>query len=132
MIQYQVSFGEAISRGFNKYCCFTGRASRSEFWWWQLFTFIVGIPFGYFQVAAMMSDGEPSTFINILNYIVSLALLLPGLGLDWRRLHDTGRSGWNICWNFLPLIGQIILLVFWCQPSQEGDNKYGPEPNMID
>ncbi|MGN1172458.1 MAG: DUF805 domain-containing protein [Muribaculaceae bacterium] len=112
MYQRQVSFGEAISRAFNNYANFNGRASRSEYWWFALFNFILGcIP-----------------FVNIL---AGLALLIPSLALGARRLHDTGRSGW---WLLLALIpfGAIVLLVFFCQDSQPMPNEYGPVPNTDD
>lgn len=131
MYQYQVSFGEAIKRAFNNYCVFTGRASRSEYWWFTLFVAIVGWIIVGFGGIGFTGD-SPSTGAMIVAYVWELFILLPSLGLIFRRLHDTGRSGWNICWSFLPLIGTIILIVFFCQPSQPGPNKYGPEPNMID
>ncbi len=131
MYQYQVSFGEAVKRAFAKYCCFTGRASRSEYWWFALFVAIVGWCISIFGGVGFTGD-SPSTGALIVAYVWDLFILLPSMGLCFRRLHDTGRSGWNTCWAFLPVIGTIILLVFLCQASQPGDNQYGPEPNMTD
>ena len=143
MYQYQVSFGQAISRAFSKYCCFTGRASRSEFWWFVLFNFLVSmvlsIPAGFtagINIADAIKSGAtevPTSGMSawsIISYIWSLIILLPSMGLLWRRLHDTGRSGWNWCWGLLPVIGWIILLVYECQQSQPVENKYGPVPNL--
>lgn len=135
MYQYQVSFGDAIKRAFSNYCVFTGRASRSEYWWFYLFTllvsWVIGIPGGIMNFSAILNGDEPSiNFFTILSYIWSLAVLLPSFGLLFRRLHDTGRSGWNWCWVFLPVIGLIILIVYLCQESQPMDNKYGPVPNL--
>ena len=63
--------------------------------------------------------------------IVSLALLLPSLAVNVRRLHDTGRSGWWILIGLIPVIGFIVLLVFECQDSQPGTNAYGPSPKEV-
>ena len=135
MYQYQVSFGDAVKRAFGKYCCFTGRASRSEYWWFVLFLFIIGAiiqTFATITTVKSMANGDSSPFniFTVIMYIWNLIVLLPSLGLLFRRLHDTGRSGWNWCWGFLPVIGTIILIVFCCQESQPQENKYGPVPNI--
>lgn len=96
-----------------KYATFTGRARRSEYWYFCLFNFIVGLVLGAIFFA--------------LSWIWSLATFIPSLAVGVRRLHDTGRSGWNLLWACLPVIGTIILLVFFCQDSRE-DNQYGPNP----
>lgn len=123
MQQRQVSFSEAIKSGFNKYCCFTGRASRSEYWWWVLFTFIVGV-----IVGIVFGDGTTGTIISGL---VSLALFLPGLGLGVRRLHDIGRSGWAILLALIPIVGAIILIIWFIKDSDPTPNAYGPVPNLV-
>lgn len=123
MQQRQVSFSEAIKSGFNKYCCFTGRASRSEYWWWVLFTFIVGV-----IVGIVFGDGTTGTIISGL---VSLALFLPGLGLGVRRLHDIGRSGWAILLALIPIVGAIILIIWFIKDSEPAPNEYGPVPNVV-
>ncbi|MBD5237037.1 MAG: DUF805 domain-containing protein [Bacteroidales bacterium] len=127
MYQYQVSFKEAIQRAFNNYCNFSGRASRSEYWWFQLFTTLVS---WVLSIIGVIIFGTESATANLFTYIWGLAIFLPQLGLLFRRLHDTGRSGWNWCWSFLPIIGWIILLVYLCQDSQMQDNQYGPVPNL--
>lgn len=123
MYQRQVSFGEAISRGFGNYVNFSGRASRSEYWWWALFNFLVsfcaGIIDGLFQ-------------IEFFTYIALAALLLPGIAVAVRRLHDIGKSGWWLFLALIPLVGSIILLVWYCQDSQMYANEYGYVPNMTD
>lgn len=135
MKQYQVPFGSAISRAIGKYCCFTGRASRSEYWFWVLFTFIINAIIGTSQGIMIGIYGDESHIAYLCSFVLyawSLAILLPSWGLTFRRLHDTGRSGWNVCWILLPLIGEIILLVYLCQPSQMDENKYGPVPNVVE
>lgn len=124
MYQRQVSFGEAIQMAIvNNYCNFSGRASRSEYWWYALFNMLVGI-----VITVVLGDGMLGQSVS---GIVSLALLLPGLGLAVRRLHDTGRSGWWLLIALLPVIGWILLIVWYCQNSTMADNQYGPVPNMV-
>ncbi len=140
MNQYQVSFGQAISRAFTNYCCFTGRASRSEYWWWVLFCYIVSSILFIPSMSTFMTVINSSnpldiytsmSYNSILQNLWGIGTLLPSLGLLFRRLHDANHSGWNICWVFLPIAGVIILLVYLCQPSFPGANKYGPVPNQI-
>lgn len=114
-----MSFAEAIRSAFSKYVTFSGRARRSEFWWFTLFAVILSI------VAAIIDTAIGN---SVLTIIVSLGLLLPSLAVTARRLHDTGRSGWWILIGLIPLIGAIVLLVFECQDSQPGANSYGSSP----
>lgn len=136
MYQYQVSFGEAISRGFKNYCNFTGRASRSEYWWWYLFTVIVSWILGgpyIFTTFQNMVGGIMDTSFSFWSLLADcwvIFIFLPSFGLLFRRLHDTGRSGWWWLLGFIPLIGTIILIIWLCQASQPGDNRYGAEPNI--
>ena len=114
-----MTFGEAIRSGFDHYAKFDGRASRSEFWWWVLFAILVSI-------AANIIDaiiGAP-----IFSLIVGLGLLLPNLSMSIRRLHDTNRTGWWILIGLIPLIGFIVLLIFYLEQSNPGPNEYGPPP----
>lgn len=125
MYQRQVTFKEAVVSAIQQnYCNFSGRASRSQYWWYCLFTFIltavIGIVFCWSQNA-----------LNIVTGIVNLALLLPGLGLAVRRLHDIDKSGWWLLLAFIPLIGAIILIIWFCKDSQMEPNEYGPVPNMV-
>ncbi|MEO7259715.1 MAG: DUF805 domain-containing protein [Jatrophihabitantaceae bacterium] len=114
-----MSFADAIRTVFSKYATFSGRARRSEFWWFALFLVIVNI---VLRILDRAMDNP------VLGLIVGLALVLPSLAVTVRRLHDTGRSGWWILIGLIPLIGAIVLLVFECQDSQPGSNKYGPSP----
>lgn len=108
-----VSFVEAIVLFFKNYVNFKGRATRSEFWWAFLFYVIVG------TVAGIISSG--------VSAIVTLVFCLPQLAISIRRLHDTGKSWLYYLLGFIPIAGMIILIVFWCQPS-DGDNQWGPDP----
>ncbi|MGC3963957.1 MAG: DUF805 domain-containing protein [Rhodocyclaceae bacterium] len=100
----------------NKYVSFQGRASRAEFWQFALVNFIVGIVLG-------IVDGIIGH--QILGSIYSLAVLLPGIGLGIRRLHDTDRSGWWLLISLVPLVGFIVLIVFWAQETKQGANRFG-------
>jgi uncharacterized membrane protein YhaH (DUF805 family) len=115
-----MTFTEAIKDGFDHYVKFDGRASRPAYWWWFLFAVLVSI-------AANIIDAAIGTF-GIVSGIAGLALLLPGLSVAIRRLHDTNRSGWWILIGLIPIIGWIVLLVFYLQPSDTTENRFGPPP----
>lgn len=120
MYQQQVSFGEAINIAFTKYCCFTGRASRSEFWWFMLFCILISAVCTWLSYMV----GEWIT------YVATIALFLPQLGLSWRRLHDIGKGGGWYFLGLIPLVGQIILIVWYCCESEMYPNRFGDVPNL--
>lgn len=107
-------FLDAIKICFSKYVVFSGRASRSEYWWFTLFTLVIG-----FVIAK---------FVPLLGAIFYLAVLLPSLAVGARRLHDTNRTAWWLLLYLLPLIGVIVLLVFFVLESTPGQNDYGENP----
>ena len=113
-----MSFTEAVKSGFDHYAKFDGRASRPAFWWWVLFAFLVGL------VADFIDVGIGT---RVISWLVSLALLLPGLSVSIRRLHDTNRTGWWVLLS-LTVIGLIVLIVFWVEEGDAGENQYGPPP----
>jgi len=106
-----MTFPESIKTVIAKYATFDGRASKSEFWWWVLFVFLVSL------ATSMVS--------NVLSGLFSLAVLLPNLAVGARRLHDTDRSGWLQLLGLIPLIGLIVLIYFCVQDPKE-PNRYGP------
>jgi uncharacterized membrane protein YhaH (DUF805 family) len=114
-----VSFTDAIRDGFSKYVTFTGRSSRSAYWWWALFG-ILAVLAGYI-VDALLGT-------TIIYVLVALALLLPNLAVTIRRLHDIGRSGWWILIALIPFVGSIVLLVFTLLAS-DGPNQWGAGPD---
>ena len=118
-----MNFIEAIQAGFRNYVNFSGRASRSEYWYWILFVILVIIATSLIDVA-ISSGGS----IQLLTTIAELALFLPGLSVAVRRLHDTDRSGWWILLSFIPLIGAIVLLVWFCSRGSMGQNRFGSDP----
>jgi uncharacterized membrane protein YhaH (DUF805 family) len=115
-----VTFAEAVRSGFDHYAKFDGRASRPAFWWWFLFGILVGI-------GANIIDLILGTW-GIVNGLAALALLLPNLSVSIRRLHDTDHSGWWVLIALLPIIGFIVLLIFYLRQSDPGENRYGPPP----
>jgi uncharacterized membrane protein YhaH (DUF805 family) len=117
-----MTFFEAISSGFRNYVGFSGRASRSEFWYWILFTVLVSIVTSIIDLEVLSSNVTP------FSSIWSLVTLLPSLAMGVRRLHDTDRSGWWWLLSFIPLIGIIVLIVFWCFEGTRGPNRFGPDP----
>lgn len=127
-----MTFTEAVVTCFRKYVDFSGRARRSEFWWWALFVFLVDLivnAIGGFQPILIILGRGPSgesTVWSVIAGIVSLVLLLPGLAVFVRRLHDTDRSGWWWLIGLIPLVGAIILIVFLAQEGQPAANRYGP------
>lgn len=114
-----MSFADAIKTCFSKYADFSGRARRSEYWFFYLFVVIA-------LFAASIVDKVIGTY-PLLYLLDGLAILLPILAAGARRLHDTGRSGWWLLIAFVPLIGAILLLVWYCTDSSP-DNEYGPSP----
>ena len=113
-----MTFVEAVSTCLQKkYVDFSGRASRSEFWWFVLFQILVSI------IASILG-----AMIHPAVSIVSLALILPGLGVSVRRLHDVGRSGWWLFICLIPLVGPLLLLYWNVQPGQPGSNPFGEPP----
>jgi uncharacterized membrane protein YhaH (DUF805 family) len=103
-----------------RYAQFVGRAGRAEFWWFFLATFIVSAVLNIF--------GRASVVFVVLGVIYSLAVLIPSIAVGVRRLHDTGRSGWWILIGLIPLVGFIVLIVFWASQPNPGPNQYGPPP----
>jgi uncharacterized membrane protein YhaH (DUF805 family) len=111
----QVTFGEAISDGLSKYAQFSGRSSRSAYWWFVLFSILA-------YIATAIVDAAINT--RILSWLAVLALFLPSLAVLVRRLHDTDRSGWWVFIWFVPIIGSIVLIVFACTDTGP-PNKWG-------
>jgi uncharacterized membrane protein YhaH (DUF805 family) len=111
--EFTMDFVQAIKSCLGQYATFSGRASRSEYWWFFLF-----------QVLVMVATGMLG---DVINGLASLALLLPALAVGTRRLHDIGRTGW---WQLLLLtgIGFFVLLYWWVQPTDGASNIYGELP----
>lgn len=133
---YGASLGQAITRFFRKYATFSGRASRSEYWWWQLATTLVYLVVAGSTAALGVVSGEldargevfylgPAFAVGIaLLAVWTLATLVPQLALAVRRLHDTNLSGWFVLLRLIPSVGDIVLLVLTIQPSNPAGARY--------
>jgi uncharacterized membrane protein YhaH (DUF805 family) len=129
-----MGFGDAIRSAFNKYATFSGRARRSEYWWFVLFCMLGNIAAGILDAAIFGFDAvvEPGMAAyaapSLIGGLFSLAVFLPSLGVTVRRLHDTNRSGWWILIVLIPLVGFLILLYWMVKPGDAGPNDYGQDP----
>jgi uncharacterized membrane protein YhaH (DUF805 family) len=109
-----------------KYAVFSGRARRKEYWVFTLVSMVISVVLGIIDKS--LGFGDEKGGMGLLGAIYSLAVLVPGLAVTVRRLHDTGRSGWWILISLVPCVGFIILLVFLIQDGHPGPNEYGPNP----
>ena len=105
------------------YTGFSGRASRTEYWMFTLVNFLALVALWILYAIAHAAI--------ILLLIYEFGVLLPGLAVTFRRLHDTDRSGWWVLLSVIPLIGAIVLLVFLCIDSNPGENRYGSNPKGL-
>ena len=113
-----MTLGESISTCFKKYFVFEGRATKSEFWWFQLIwtaSFILAFVFGSESLSAFL-----------LGIVVIIFIPLWAVGV--RRLHDTGRSGFHYLWSAVPFIGSLIVLALMLADGTKGRNQYGDNP----
>lgn len=117
----KMGMGQSIKAFFQNYARFNGRAGLSEFWWAQLGVFLISLALSILSSAFTSQDGHSSA-ISDLFYIIyliwGLAIIVPNLALEARRLHDANHSGWLLLLHLIPLIGTIILIVFWCGASR--------------
>lgn len=145
-----MSFIESIRTVLSKYAVFNGRARRSEFWWYYLalmivesvLYFVLVVPgLTAFTTATMEASlagtaapAMPGSLAagQLIMSLVALALLLPTLGVSVRRLHDTDRSGFWVLLGLIPLVGTIILIVWWASAGTPGPNQYGPDPKVVE
>ncbi len=133
---YGIGFAGAVRRGFTKYATFSGRASRAEYWWWTLFTFLVvlvlGIPAAVVGTLTSADGGEtpgaPAVPLLVAIFLFYLAVLVPTLAVTVRRLHDAGNSGWLVLLGLIPWVGGLILLVFAVMPASPNGARYDPVP----
>ena len=112
-----------------KYACFSGRARREEYWMFILFDIIFGLAFNLCGSLLAVATGIMA--FSLIGSIFNLAVMIPGTAVLFRRLHDTGRSGWWWLIGFIPVVGWIAILVFSCLDGEPGENEYGPNPKGI-
>ena len=112
-----INFFQSFRICFKKFVDFKGRASRSEYWWFTLFTYIISIP-----------SYLPNETVQVLSGLGALIILLPILAVTVRRFHDINKSGWLVLISLIPLIGAIILLVMLIERGTLGKNRFGEYP----
>jgi uncharacterized membrane protein YhaH (DUF805 family) len=116
-----MDFWSAVKSAYSKYATFAGRAPRSEYWSFFLFYVLLAIVASILDIALF---GYTGAFYAI----VALANLIPSLAVTVRRLHDTDRSGWWFFIGLVPLIGAIVLLIWFCTRGTQGANRFGEDP----
>jgi len=117
-----MNFQTAVKTCLTKYVTVSGRAARSEYWYWVLFGVLVGIVANIVDAILFGGNSRP------VSSIVSLAILLPGIAVSVRRLHDLDRSGWWYLLVLIPVIGWIALLVWFIGRGTVGPNRFGEDP----
>lgn len=127
VLQRMASMGEAWSNFWSRWT-FAGRASRSEFWLMWGWGLLIGIAF--WIVAIILAVLDLALVIIPLSGIFCLAVIIPSLCLQVRRLHDLGYSGWLWWLNFVP-VGGLVLFIFFLLPSEPRPNRYGPVPFQV-
>jgi len=110
-----------------KYAVFSGRARRKEYWMFFLFNMTI---FCVLSAIEGILRIAPQTNGSVLASIYALGVLIPGIAVGVRRLHDTNRSGWWLLLALVPLVGTVVLIVFMVQDSQNGDSRYGQNPKQ--
>lgn len=125
---------------FKRYAEASGRSQRKEYWMFFLFTMLAGgvIDVVFSQSSEVVTansfwwQSNLTPTGDIVNGLFGLGTLIPSLTVGIRRLHDTDRSGWNLLWWLLPIIGWIVILIYLCQDGTRGRNSYGPDPKGAD
>jgi uncharacterized membrane protein YhaH (DUF805 family) len=120
-----MNLDEAISSGFRHYFDFSGRAIRSEYWYWALLTGLVLLVIGV--IDERLNPGLELGVVSYVNMIVTLGLLVPTLAVSVRRLHDIDRTGWWLLLAFT-VIGGLVLIYWACLRGTIGPNRFGPDP----
>ena len=117
-----MGFFEAVRSVFSKYFDFSGRALRSEYWYFMLFSILIGFATGIIDLIFSYSVGY-----GPISLIVSVVVFFPSISVAARRLHDSGRTGW---WQLLPLtvIGIPVLLYWFIKKGDQSENRYGMPP----
>ena len=120
-----MTFTQSVKTCLTKYVVFSGRASRSEFWWFVLFSYAGSLLLAFIETIINSSaTGE----VAILTTAFALATFLPSISVAVRRLHDRGRSGWWWWIILIPMIGIIVYLFWVITKGDEGPNQYGDDP----
>jgi uncharacterized membrane protein YhaH (DUF805 family) len=109
-----------------KYAVFDGRARRKEYWFFVLFNILISMALTL--IDRLTGNVDPETGIGILGGLYAIGVMIPGMAVSVRRLHDTGRNGWWLLITFIPVAGALLFLYFMLLDSNPEGNEYGPSP----
>lgn len=112
----------------DNYANFSGRARRSEYWYFILCNALIKLVLGLITVAIIKASNTMGIIGVVLIILYSFAMVVPNLAVVVRRLHDVGKSGWFYFVSLIPLVGPIWILALFCTEGNRGENKYGPDP----
>ena len=130
--QQMMGFMDALTTVFrNKYATFSGRASRSEYWWAYLGYFVIATVLQIFALVGgiiLIDAGELALLPSLIAIVGIVAMIIPTIAVSVRRMHDTGKSGWMLLILIIPCIGFILWIVWMVEDGQAHDNAYGPVP----
>ncbi len=121
-----MGFQDAVRSVFSNYVTISGRAPRSEYWWWFLFILLAN--FALSLVDSALFGASEGAGVGLLSGLFSLATFLPSICVAGRRLHDRDMSAWWLLLVFIPLLGFLVLLFFYVQKGTDGPNRFGPDP----
>jgi uncharacterized membrane protein YhaH (DUF805 family) len=129
--QGMVSFPDAVRLGFQHYFDFRSRSTRAEYWWWLLFALIADVILSIVDMIIGTYNVQSNS--GLFSGLFGLVILIPGLALGARRLHDIDKTGWwQLMWfGFFLVIPMVILLWWAAKPSNEEANKHGPAPQHL-
>lgn len=115
-----------------RYADFQGRSGRKEYWMFLLFQIMVSIAVNLVSyIGASMESSLVVGLAAIVSGVFGLAMFIPGLAVSVRRMHDIDKSGWQLLWAFVPLVGAIILIIFMAKQGTTGPNRFGPAPTLV-
>ncbi len=134
--QQMMGFMDALTTVLrNKYGTFSGRASRSEYWWSYLGMAVIAMVLQIVAIVGAFALGSLNEGLGLLFgsvvFVGLFALVIPSLSVSVRRLHDTGKSGWMLLIMLIPCIGFILWLVWMIEDGQAHANAYGPVPTNL-
>lgn len=122
-----MKFTEAISKCYRKYAKFKGRASRSEYWWFQMLC----LAFAWPLLLTELETGFWYSVMSLVYFLLTVSAVIPSLAVWTRRMHDVNKSGWSWLWLLLPVIGWILIFKRLVKPGDSGRNKYGDPDNDL-
>ena len=128
-----MGFGEAVKSCFNKYFDFKGRARRAEYWYFSLFVILVSTAFSVLDLLIIGVSYDYYNNYGVFGFaelIFTLATIIPGISVTFRRLHDINRSAWWLLLSLVIIIGWIILFIWFCTDGNKEKNRFGPNPKI--